>query len=300
MRIAAETIARISTLARMRLLMFDDDRLGVATGTGVVDVTDLVGESVPPRDRMTALIASWERIGAEAATAAANRPVLGSAGIVVRAPQPRPSKILAAPVNYRLHQDEMGGDGGVYEGARVHDIDTYAGFVVAPSSIVGPDRAVELPFAGRRFDYEGELGVVIGRRASRVTRSEALAHVFGYVPLLDITMRGEEDRSFRKSFDTFTPIGPEIVTADEVGDAGALELELRLNGEVRQRASTRDLIHDVPRLIERYSEVMTLEPGDLIATGTPDGVGPLQPGDEIDLRIGGVGLLRMSVAARGG
>ena len=85
--------------------------------------------------------------------------------------------------------------------------------------------------------------------------------MFGYVPLLDITMRGDEDRSYRKSFDTFTPIGPEIVTADEVGDPGALELELRLNGELRQRASTCDLIHDVPRLIERYSEVITLEPG---------------------------------------
>lgn len=108
-----------------------------------------------------------------------------------------------------------------------------------------------------------------------------------------------EDRSYRKSFDTFTPVGPEIVTTDEVGDPGALELELRLNGELRQRASTRDLIHDVPRLIERYSEVITLEPGDLIATGTPDGVGPVQPGDEIDLSIGGVGRLRMAVAARG-
>jgi 2-keto-4-pentenoate hydratase/2-oxohepta-3-ene-1,7-dioic acid hydratase in catechol pathway len=284
----------------VRLLMFDDDRLGVAAGAGVVDVTDLVGEGVPSRDRMTALIASWEELAPEVAAATQSRPARDRAALVVRAPQPRPSKIVAAPVNYRLHQEEMGGEGGVYDGATIHDIDTYAGFVEAPSSIVGPDAAVVLPFPERRVDYEGELGVVIGKRASRVPRVEALSHVFGYVPLLDITMRGEEDRSFRKSFDTFTPIGPEIVTADEVGDVGALELELHLNGEVRQRASLRDLIHDVPRLIERYSEVMTLEPGDLIATGTPDGVGPLAPGDEIELLISGVGRLRMPVVARDG
>jgi 2-keto-4-pentenoate hydratase/2-oxohepta-3-ene-1,7-dioic acid hydratase in catechol pathway len=282
----------------VRLLTFDDHRVGVATAGGVVDVTDLVGADVPPRDRMTALITAWGDLASEVAAAAASRRALERSGVVVRAPQPRPSKILAAPVNYRLHQDEMGGASGVYEGATVRDIDTYAGFVEAPSSIVGPDRAIELPFADRRFDYEGELGVVVGRTASRVARSEALVHVFGYVPLLDITMRGEEDRSFRKSFDTFTPIGPEIVTADEVGDPSALELELRLNGEVRQQARLSDLIHDVPRLIERYSEAITLEPGDLIATGTPEGVGPLAPGDEIDLRISGVGRLRTSVSGR--
>ena len=282
----------------MRLLMFDDHRVGVAVGAGVVDVTDLVGGGIPPRERMTALITAWGDLASEVAAAAASRRALERSALVVRAPQPRPSKILAAPVNYRLHQEEMGGASGVYEGTTVHDIDTYAGFVEAPSSIVGPDRAIELPFSDRRFDYEGELGVVVGRAASRVARSEALEHVFGYVPLLDITMRGEEDRSFRKSFDTFTPIGPEIVTADEVGDPSALELELRLNGEVRQQARLSDLIHDVPRLIERYSEAITLEPGDLIATGTPAGVGPLAPGDEIDLRISGVGRLRTSVVER--
>jgi 2-keto-4-pentenoate hydratase/2-oxohepta-3-ene-1,7-dioic acid hydratase in catechol pathway len=284
----------------MRLLMFDDHRIGVATDAGVIDLTDLVGEGIPPRDRMTALITAWDGLFSELERAVASRPALGRDTVVVRAPQPHPSKIIAAPVNYRLHQEEMGGEHGVYEGATIADIDTYAGFVEAPSSIIGPDGAIELPFRDRRVDYEGELGVVIGRRASRVSRAQALGHVFGYVPLLDITMRGEEDRSFRKSFDTFTPIGPEIVTADEVGDIASLELELRLNGDVRQRASMSDLIHDVPRLIARYSEVIALEPGDLIATGTPDGVGPLAPGDEIDLSIGRIGRLRMSVVARDG
>jgi 2-keto-4-pentenoate hydratase/2-oxohepta-3-ene-1,7-dioic acid hydratase in catechol pathway len=275
----------------MRLLVFDDDRVGVATDGGVVDVTDLAGG-------MAALIEGWRGLSGPLSAAAVSRPALDRASLVVRAPL-RPSKILAAPVNYRLHQQEMGGSGGVYDGAVVADVDTYAGFVEAPSSVVGPDGAIVLPFADRRFDYEGELGVVIGRTASRVVREDAPAYVFGYVPLLDITMRGDEDRSFRKSFDTFTPIGAELVTADEVGDPGELELELRLNGEVRQRASTRNQIHDVPRLIERYSQVITLEPGDVIATGTPEGVGPLAPGDVIDLEISRVGRLRMSVTGRG-
>jgi 2-keto-4-pentenoate hydratase/2-oxohepta-3-ene-1,7-dioic acid hydratase in catechol pathway len=119
------------------------------------------------------------------------------------------------------------------------------------------------------------------------------------VPLLDMTLRGAEDRSYRKSFDTFTPIGPAIVTADEVGDPGALDFELTVNGELRQRANTRDLIYDVPRLVELYSEAMTLEPGDLIATGTPEGVGPIEPGDEVVLTIPAVGRLTMPVRARG-
>jgi 2-keto-4-pentenoate hydratase/2-oxohepta-3-ene-1,7-dioic acid hydratase in catechol pathway len=213
----------------------------------------------------------------------------------VRAPQPAPRTIVAAPVNYRRHQQEMGGAAGVYAGAAISTIETYAGFVKASGSIVGPDGAIELPFADRRVDHEGELGVVIGRRAARVPRERALEHVFGYVPLMDITIRGEEDRSYRKSFDTFTPIGPAIVTADEAGDPGDLPLELTVNGEPRQRARTRDLIYDVPRLIELYSEAMTLEPGDLIATGTPAGVGPIEPGDVVVLRLGSVGELTMRV-----
>jgi 2-keto-4-pentenoate hydratase/2-oxohepta-3-ene-1,7-dioic acid hydratase in catechol pathway len=288
-----------SKVRRVRLFMFDDHRLGVLTGKDrIADVTALVGEQARPGDRMTALIADWPRIAADVAAAAAGPGERDLTDAKVRAPQPRPSKIVAAPVNYRLHQQEMGGDGGVYDGATIHDIESYAGFIKAPSSIVGPDRSIEIPFADRRVDYEGEVGVVIGRRASRVPQSEALEYVFGFVPLLDITLRGPEDRSYRKSFDTFTPIGPAIVTRDAAPDPGAIELELTVNGETRQRASTRDLIYDIPRLIAFYSAAFTLEPGDIIATGTPEGVGPIEPGDEIVLTIDGVGRLEMSVTAR--
>jgi 2-keto-4-pentenoate hydratase/2-oxohepta-3-ene-1,7-dioic acid hydratase in catechol pathway len=283
----------------VRLYVFDDDRLGVLGAGGVlIDITALVGAGVPAPDRMTALIAQWTDLVPAVATAASAGRGTPLAEVRVRAPLPRPGKVIAAPVNYRRHQREMGGNNGVYAGATIKTIETYAGFIKASSSIIGPDGAIEVPVADRRVDHEAELGVVIGRRASRVSREEAMEHVFGYVPLIDVTMRGDEDRSFRKSFDTFTPIGPAIVTADEIEDPGELELELTVDGARRQRSSTAEMIYDVPRLIELYSGAMTLEPGDLIATGTPEGVGPIEPGQEVVLDIAGVGRLAMPVRAR--
>jgi 2-keto-4-pentenoate hydratase/2-oxohepta-3-ene-1,7-dioic acid hydratase in catechol pathway len=283
----------------VRLSVIDDYRLAVwASDAELVDVTSVVDEQIDPTKRMTALIAGWDSLASRVAELLANGPRLRAATATLRAPQPSPGEIVAAPVNYHRHQQEMGGETGVYQGARIETIETYVGFVKASSSIVGPDRPIELPFADRRTDYEGELGIVIGRTASRVSSAHALDYVFGYVPLLDITLRGPEDRSYRKSFDTFTAIGPWIVTVDEVEDPDRLELELRLNGELRQHASTADLIYGVRRLVATYSEAMTLSPGDLIATGTPEGVGEIVADDEIDLSIEAVGHLRMRVATR--
>lgn len=284
----------------MRLCVFDNYRLGVLTEHDrVVEITAMLDHSVDPLDRMTALIAAWPNLHKRVAAAAASDPGVPTEQVILRAPQPRPRLILAAPVNYRRHQEEMGGPGGVYADATVKTIEVYGGFVKASSSIVGPDSAIELPFADRRVDHEAELAVVIGREARRVTEEDAATHIFGYVPLLDITLRGEEDRSFRKSFDTFTPIGPAIVTADEVPSPGRLAIELTVNGELRQRANTSELIYDVPRLVALYSSAMTLRPGDLIATGTPAGVGPIAPGDEVALAVEDIGCLTMRVVARG-
>lgn len=284
----------------MRLVVFDDLRVGVETiAGGISDLTDLI-EGAAPRERMTALIERWDDLAAAVAEHAGKpgRPV---GEITLRAPQPSPAtKIVAAPVNYRLHQEEMGGADGVYTGEKIRTIETYAGFIKANSSIVGPDGGIELPSIDRRVDHEAELGVVIGRRARHVAAADALDHVFGYVPLLDITLRGKEDRSFRKSFDTFTPIGPAIATADEVPDPEAVDFRLFVNGATRQQANTRDLIYGVARLIELYSSAMTLEPGDLIATGTPEGVGPIGDGDTVLLEIDGVGSLAMPVRAAAG
>jgi 2-keto-4-pentenoate hydratase/2-oxohepta-3-ene-1,7-dioic acid hydratase in catechol pathway len=248
---------------------------------------------------MTALITEWDHLE-EAVTRAAGELHADYAlsDVTVRAPQPCPRTIVAAPVNYLRHQAEMGGAQGVYANANIKTIETYAGFVKAASSIVGPDGAIELPYADRRVDHEAEVGVVIGRRASRVPRAEALDYVFGYVPLLDITIRGEEDRSFRKSYDTFTPIGPAIVTAEEIADHADIGFRLSVNGEQRQTSTTRHLIYDIPRLIEIYTEAMTLQPGDIIATGTPEGVGPIRAGDTVVLSVDGIGQLTMPVIDR--
>jgi 2-keto-4-pentenoate hydratase/2-oxohepta-3-ene-1,7-dioic acid hydratase in catechol pathway len=283
----------------MRLYMFDDHRLGVlAADGGLVDITALVGERVRPADRMTELIENWLSLRGQVAAALASSATLNLASVTLLAPQPCPRLLVAAPVNYRRHQQEMGGDGGVYPGLVAHTIETYAGFVKASSSIIGPSGAIELPLEDRRVDHEAELGVLIGRTATRVDRSDALEYVFGYVPLLDITLRGDEDRSFRKSFDTFTPIGPAIVTADEIRDPDALTIRLSVNGALRQQANTRDMIYGVAQLVELYSAAMTLRPGDIIATGTPEGVGRIVAGDEIVLTIDNVGRLTMPVTRR--
>lgn len=283
----------------MRLYMFDDHRLGVQVRDGgLADITSLIRPAVPAQERMTELISEWARLGPSVRRAADSAADYALADVVVRAPQPRPGAVIAAPVNYLRHQAEMGGDDGVYPDADIKTIKTYVGFVKASSSIVGPDGAIELPYSDRRVDHEAEVGVVIGRRASRVPRERALDHVFGYVPLLDITIRGEEDRSLRKSFDTFTPIGPAIVTADEIPDPSNICFRLSVNGQERQKSTTGQLIYDIQRLIELYSEAMTLQPGDLIATGTPEGVGPIVAGDQVVLTVDGVGELTMPVLAR--
>ncbi|MDW5593435.1 fumarylacetoacetate hydrolase family protein [Conexibacter stalactiti] len=283
----------------MHLYSFDDFRLGAGRGDGrLAEITDLVDETVAHDRRMATLIAVWDELRPAVESAIAAGPQLDVADVTLRAPLPAPGTLAAAPVNYKRHQDEMGGEGGVYDGEVIKTIETYAGFVKASSSIAGPDERILLPFDDRRFDHEAEIGVVIGSTASSVPRERAMDHVFGYVPLLDITMRGQEDRSYRKSFDTFTPIGPAIVTADEVADHADIAFELTVNGELRQRANTCDLIYDIPRLVELYSTAMTLSPGDLIATGTPEGVGEIRPGDEVVLTIDGIGQLTMQTAAR--
>ncbi|MDN3905574.1 fumarylacetoacetate hydrolase family protein [Arthrobacter sp. YD2] len=283
----------------MRLCVFNDQRLGGLADDGtVVDLTDLVPEHTHAEDRMNALISGWDSLQAAAAERAAAGGGIPEAEVTLRAPQPRPRNLFAAPVNYHKHQQEMGGENGVYADRKILTAEVRKGFLKAVTSVVGPDGAIELPWEDRRFDHEAEIGVIIGKTASRVSAEDALDYVFGYTPLLDITLRGEEDRSFRKSFDTFTPIGPYIVTADEVPDPENLDFWLTVDGEERQRSNTSYLIYGIAKLIEVYSEVMTLQPGDIIATGTPEGVGQILPGETVVLTIPEVGELTMPVVAR--
>jgi 2-keto-4-pentenoate hydratase/2-oxohepta-3-ene-1,7-dioic acid hydratase in catechol pathway len=278
----------------MRYITFrtDDDaseRVGWIDSMGAVhDLTPSIPAAPDGLSPMRRLINTW----AEGEIAA---PREGDVGIdpttLTYLPVvPDASKIIAAPVNYRDHQSEMNEDA---------HIDGLGVFLKAPSSLVGNGGMVRLPYSDRRFDQEGEFAAVIGRTASHVPAADALDYVFGYTCLMDMTMRGGEDRSLRKSFDTFTPVGPSIATADEIGSITDLELHLWVNGELRQRADLSELIWDLPRLIEYASSVMTLLPGDIVTTGTPEGVGQIRDGDMVELEITGLDRLRVSVSDEG-
>ncbi|MFD6425253.1 fumarylacetoacetate hydrolase family protein [Streptomyces sp. NPDC060198] len=271
----------------MRLALFNDGRLGVVDGDYLVDVTEqLVGTGTP--GPAGALHRHIETTACEGAApldlSGLTRVPLAEA--VLEAPLPRPGKIIGAPVNYLDHKAEM---------EYTTSIADLGVFLKANSSVIGPGQDVLLPYTDKRTDQEGELGVVIGRTATHVDAADALDHVFGYTCVLDITVRSGEDRSTRKSFDTFTPIGPWIVTADEIPDPDCLNLRCDVSGGTRQRTNTADLIFGVRELIAYTSSVMTLHPGDVIATGTPAGVGPLSHGDTIVLDIERVGRLEVGV-----
>ena len=272
----------------MQLCVFNDLRVGIVEADDVLDISHAVPQ--PGDDPLRSVLEHWHANPAVISSArqdAARRPL---ASVQLRAPIRRPGKIVAAPVNYVDHMHEMS------VGA---DIASLGVFLKAPSSVLDPGGEIVLPYVDRRFDQEGELALVIGRTARDVSEDDALDHVFGFCCLLDITMRGGEDRSTRKSFDTFTPMGPWLVTADEVPDDCALRLRCWVNDDLRQSASTHDLIWGVPRLLAYASSVMTLFPGDVVTTGTPAGVGPLLAGDRVAVEIDTVGRLEVSVSDAG-
>ncbi|HYJ96342.1 MAG TPA: fumarylacetoacetate hydrolase family protein, partial [Vicinamibacterales bacterium] len=165
------------------------------------------------------------------------------------------------------------------------------------SSLVGAGQGIVIRLPERRTDHEVELVVVIGKRANHVARQDALAYVAGYSIGLDISIRGSEDRSFRKSPDSYTVLGPWLVTADEISNPGALDLQITVNGEVRQQSNTRHFILGVAELIEMASSMYTLHPGDLIFTGTPEGVSPIRAGDSIVATIANIGSMAVAVRA---
>lgn len=274
----------------MKLGVFDDNRLGALVGEETVDVTDLLVDHLGGPSAAGPLHALIESAAAQALL---TEEALASAPRVAgpvrwRAPLPRPGKIPGAPANYRAHVAEMGNPNTISE---------WGMFLKASSSVIGPGEAIELPYTDVRTDHEGELAVVIGRTCRNVSLEDALDVVFGYTCLLDITTRSTEDRSTRKSYDTFTPLGPLVVTSDEIEDPDALGIRLWVGEELRQDASTAAMIFGVRQLIAYTSSVMTLHPGDVIATGTPEGVGPIVDGDVVTVEIEAVGTLTVTVSA---
>lgn len=230
------------------------------------------------------------------------------AEVRLTAPIPKPLRdIFCVGKNYHAHAAEFHSSG--FDSSAAETVPSAPViFTKATTSVCGPDDKVQGSLdPTQSVDYEGELGVVIGRRAFQVSLDEAMNHVFGYVIVNDVTSRELQKRHNQwvigKGIDTFCPMGPWIATADEVGDPRALELITEINGEVRQKAQVSDLIFDIPTLIETMSRTMTLLPGDIIATGTPEGVGIgfkppryLSPGDRMRVSITGLGALENAIA----
>lgn len=281
----------------------DGRRLGVAVEGGVVDVTAALPWTVEPDPDLAGW---WRRLCRDHAEVAGTLAEAAATGEVLAAPRlsapaVNPSKIVAAASNYVEHVTEMHAVqqrtlGRIDDWMMIFDV-----FLKSPSSISGPASPVVLPHdvlaAGHEVHHESELVVVIGTGGKDIPARDALEHVFGYTIGLDITVRAAADRSRRKSYDTFSPLGPFVVTADEVDAPEKLEIVLSVDGDVRQKVSTADLITPVPQIIERASSVMRLLPGDLIFTGAPPGVGPIRPGDRLEASISGLGVLRTEVVA---
>jgi 2-keto-4-pentenoate hydratase/2-oxohepta-3-ene-1,7-dioic acid hydratase in catechol pathway len=285
----------------MKLCRFDNDRLGVVLGDDVADVSSAVGQlpvahwplpfGDPLFGHLDVLRPELERLS----RTGTRKPL---SQVKLKSPVATPSKLMAAPVNYRAHQAEAIADVGLNFGADIKTIEHYGMFLKSPSGLVGPSEGVSLPAADRRMDHEIELAVVIGKSGFEIPRAKARAYIAGYTIGLDMTIRGQEDRSWRKSFDSFAVLGPWFVTADEIPDPNALDFWLKVNGAMRQSSNTRALIFDVDRLIEYASGAYALHPGDVIMTGTPEGVGPVVPGDVMDCYIERIGHMTVPVRLR--
>ncbi|MEU0987940.1 fumarylacetoacetate hydrolase family protein [Streptomyces sp. NPDC005953] len=289
----------------MRIALFDQYRIGIVDGASVRDVTDVVDSRWHGTPYViNQLIEHFDELKEPLRTALATAPERSLAEVTLLPPIPRPGQVLAAPANYHAHVAEMTDSQYRPTNQQALRSPSDVGFFVKSSaSISGPADAIELPpMPGRAFHHEVELGIVIGKPARGVPAEQVTDHIFGYLVLLDLTLRTEgerqEERTMRKSFETFTPIGPFIVTADEVPDPSNVGLRLWVNDELRQQANTRDLIVGIDDLIAQASSVVTLWPGDIYATGTPEGVGPIEVGDVVRAEIDGLGELSLPVVKR--
>ncbi len=280
----------------MRLVSFGrygEERLGALLdgGRSILDL-NLADAALPPAaipflngdfsERARRLLADTSKLPGKA--------VLPAEGIRLGAPVPRPGQIVCVGLNYKDHADEQG-----LEHPKAPLL-----FCKSPMAAAGPNDDVHYPEDVQQLDYEVELGVVIGRTARKVPAAEARKHIAGYVTFHDVSARccqfGDKQWFRGKSFDTFAPFGPALVTPDEVPDPHALNLWCKVNGELRQNSSTSKLIHSVDQVIAYITRGITLQPGDVIATGTPAGVGVffkppklLKRGDVVEMEVQGLG-----------
>lgn len=268
----------------MKLCRFDEDRVGIVRGEEVLDITGRL--AAPPTQFQIPDIGFWLE--------QCRRQKLAETRLL--SPVRMPGKVVAAPVNYKAHIEEMR-KANLSPGHDIWDIEKSGLFLKAGSSAVGPSQGIAQRYLDRRTDFELELVAVIGKECSNVKRKDALKHVAGYCLGLDITLRGSEDRSFRKSIDSYTVLGPWLTTKDEVPDPQQLRIALWQNDTLRQNTSTSDMLWPLDQLIEFASRYYTLQPGDAIFTGTPSGVGPIKPGDRLRAESDRLGTMEVEVRA---
>lgn len=285
----------------MKLCRFNGGRLGLVEGEEVTDVSAAL-QALPsqryPFPSHDVLIAHLNELRPGILEAARTGQKHAASAVHYDPPVANPGKIIGAPINYKAHAQESAQDSNIGHGRAITTIGDWGMFLKAGTSLIGVSDEIVLRFPERRNDHEVELAVVIGKTCRQVKAADAMVHVAAYSLSLDMTLRGPEFQCFRKSIDSYAVLGPWLVTADEVPDPGQLDLWLHVNGQTRQQANTRDLIFDVPRLIEFASSFYTLQPGDVIMTGTPEGVGPVVPGDWIEAGVQGLGSLAMRVASQ--
>ena len=285
----------------MHLVTFthhNQTRLGALRGEAVIDFARVVPQL--PADMLAFLATGDDALAQTREAIASSDPAndLPLEAVKLLAPIPRPGKIICIGLNYRDHAAESN--------MAIPEFPTV--FAKYANTIIGPGEPIQIPRLTDQVDYEAELAFVIGRTARHVPEARALDYIAGYVPFNDVSARDYQMRTSQwtmgKTFDTFGPLGPALVTADEVPDPGALDISLTLDGEVLQQSNTRHLIFTIPFLLSYLSGVMTLDPGDIVSTGTPAGVGfarkpvrYMQPGETVTVEIAGLGKLTNPVIA---
>ena len=282
----------------MKICWFNDDRPGIVDDGVVFDVSAaLRALPAPPYPNRSGdwLIANLDRFQAAAGELLPSAPSHPLAAARLLSPVANPGKIIGVPGNYQKHVEEAAADVATFTNRQTGSVLEQGLFLKANSSLIGCGQAVRISMPERLTHHEIELGAVIGKTARNVPESEALSYIAGYAIALDMTVRGAEDRSLRKSLDSYSVLGPWMVTADEIADPQALDLRLRVNGKDRQVANTRDMILYIAEQIAWASRFYTLEPGDVIMTGTCEGVGPVVGGDVIHAEIEGIGAMDVSV-----
>lgn len=276
----------------MKICRFHNNHFGIVKGNEVFDVTPHlpIGIEEPALWLMNQSAKKIDEL-------CTNEKILNISEVSLLSPIIKPGKVVAAPINYKAHVEEMLSNGQAF-GHIQTDIRKAGLFLKASSSVVGPSEGVAQRFLDRRTDHEIELCAIIGKTADRVSAINALSYVAGWCLGLDITVRGPEDRSFRKSIDSYCVLGPWITSSDENIDPTNVQLQLYVDNEKRQDANTSDMVMNVAELIEYASMFYTLQPGDVIMTGTPQGVGPILPG--VTLKAIGTGLGTLETHVRTG